>query len=496
MNTVPKTIGFISVFFLLTGFSCTNSRLNIKPISLNEDPIRQLTQLETKLDQAREKKVDVLSPIWFSKAEESYWEAKNLHSEGGELKEILGRLSLGQAQLARAKELAPVAKIVIGDVIEARQDAIQAGANEKTDGFTKAEDLFLDITQAIEDGNREKAEARSEEVEKSYRAVELAAIKDGALTPARNTIRQAREKDAEKYAPQSLVDAERTLETATAFIENNREDDTGILMQASQALFMAQRSYNLTQQAKVIKEDAPEKTALRMEQTRRDLTNWLEIPDMRDLKFEEQMREVKASIESLQKTKQKLLDKSINLEAEVSRIKEAQQQQVARLSEEKREKELEVAQLEEDKAFHEKFERVRKEFLPSEADVYKEGKRLVIRLKGIHFPSGKAVLLSGNYPLLSKVQKAISQFENPKVIVEGHTDSIGSERVNQIISMARAKEVQNYLISNNKDISENQVNAIGYGYSKPITTNRTKEGRTKNRRIDVIIEPEGKSAIN
>lgn len=65
--------------------------------------------------------------------------------------------------------------------------------------------------------------------------------------------------------------------------------------------------------------------------------------------------------------------------------------------------------------------------------------------------------------------------------IEGHTDSIGSEEYNQLLSERRAMAVSSYLIR--MGIEKNRINPIGYNYSMPITSNRTNEGRAKNRRV-------------
>ena len=138
--------------------------------------------------------------------------------------------------------------------------------------------------------------------------------------------------------------------------------------------------------------------------------------------------------------------------------------------------------------FNEKFESIQNSFNSEEAEVYRQGNQLVIRLRGMQFPIGKAVIMPDNYALLSKVQLAIRTFNDPEVIVEGHTDSTGSTEVNQQLSQERATAVQEYLVSNNT-LPGSSVLAVGYGSSRPLMSNESTEGRAVNRRIDVIITP-------
>jgi outer membrane protein OmpA-like peptidoglycan-associated protein len=93
-----------------------------------------------------------------------------------------------------------------------------------------------------------------------------------------------------------------------------------------------------------------------------------------------------------------------------------------------------------------------------------------------------------NYGLLSKVQRAIRTFGEPDVVIEGHTDSTGSDEVNEHLSQQRAESVRDYLVAN-KTLPEEKIVAIGYGSKRPLASNETAEGRAINRRIDVVISP-------
>ena len=153
-----------------------------------------------------------------------------------------------------------------------------------------------------------------------------------------------------------------------------------------------------------------------------------------------------------------------------------------------REQEAAKQQLAAEQEFNEKFNRVQRYFGPSEAEVYKQGNQLVIRLRGIQFPVGQATLSPDNYTLLSKVQQAIRVFGQPMVTIEGHTDSTGSTQVNKELSQKRADAVKTYLAAN-RTLPESRIKATGYGPDRPLAPNTTAEGRAMNRRIDVLITP-------
>ncbi len=73
--------------------------------------------------------------------------------------------------------------------------------------------------------------------------------------------------------------------------------------------------------------------------------------------------------------------------------------------------------------------------------------------------------------------------------MEGHTDAFGSDETNLMLSQERADAVRKYLLANMRDLSREDVGAVGFGESRPVANNETAEGRAKNRRIDVVIRP-------
>jgi outer membrane protein OmpA-like peptidoglycan-associated protein len=71
-------------------------------------------------------------------------------------------------------------------------------------------------------------------------------------------------------------------------------------------------------------------------------------------------------------------------------------------------------------------------------------------------------------------------------VVEGHTDANGSDSNNLILSQDRADAVKQYLVAN-AGVNPEKISSIGYGEARPVSTNETAEGRTRNRRIDLVL---------
>jgi len=119
--------------------------------------------------------------------------------------------------------------------------------------------------------------------------------------------------------------------------------------------------------------------------------------------------------------------------------------------------------------------------------VKQEARGTVITIpSGVLFTSGKSMLLPGAQTKLTMVADALKDQEDRKIIVEGHTDSQGSDASNQELSMARAQAVRDFLTS--RGVPADRVTSQGFGASRPVADNKSPEGRANNRRVEIIIE--------
>ena len=104
----------------------------------------------------------------------------------------------------------------------------------------------------------------------------------------------------------------------------------------------------------------------------------------------------------------------------------------------------------------------------------------------VYFDTSKTTIKTASYGLLDEVAQVLSQ--NPqvkKVVIEGHTDSVGGADKNMKLSQGRAEAVRDYLVK--KGVPADRLEAKGYGETRPIADNKTAKGREENRRVDFVI---------
>jgi OmpA-OmpF porin, OOP family len=477
----------IIVFLSFVG-ACASTSVNDKPVAKSENPTDHINSLENDLAAAHKNQLNVLAPTWFAKAESSLGKAKKGLEQGKEVSEVLDNVAEGRTQLQKAEEITKVTQITLADVIKSRNLARKAGAVKLGYEYTNAEYSFLSLTKAIERGNLSYAEKQKAGLAETFRSLELRAIKTETLGEVRKLISQAKSRRVDKIAPQSFEIAQNKLSEADAFITQNPYQKEMMHQKANEALFMSQRLLQIADQSDKFENMKPEEMTLRIEKVLYEITAKLAAADMRNQPYETQVKNILGSIDALQKDRQFMFDKVKTLKAEI----ETKNSQITDLEGKTREQQIVKERLAAEKRFNQLFIEVQNLFSSDEAEVYKKGNSLIIRLRAIQFPVGKSVVMPDNYPLLSKIQQSIRIFSEPDVIIEGHTDSTGSNELNELLSQERSDSVRQYLLAN-KTLPYDRIVAVGYGSSKPLASNATEEGRAVNRRIDVIIKPQAQS---
>jgi len=122
------------------------------------------------------------------------------------------------------------------------------------------------------------------------------------------------------------------------------------------------------------------------------------------------------------------------------------------------------------------------------ASVQRNMNTLALTFKSdVMFDTGSAVLKAGAYDEINRVAQVLNQYPETTIQIAGHTDSVGAESTNQVLSERRAEAVKNALSAQN--VSPSRMRTVGYGESQPIADNNSDAGRQLNRRVTVTITP-------
>ena len=417
------------------------------------NPVDETKSLDQKFDDARKTHVPVLSPSRFTKAEEHLANAKALQGKGANTAETLAQLGYARASLEDAMANADAVRGSLPDVLKAREEAMTARAPEyfKKD-FAEVDETLRDRAKSFEKGdNRVSVEERGV-LQRKYMGLELSAIQRTQLGEAKSIIDNANNNNAKKYAPQSLADAEAKFNSAVAVIAADRHRDDAIKPAADAATTSAKKLDAVMKIVKNAKGKSPEAIALEINKSN-------EMVD-------QQQKALAASSATISGRDAVISDKNATIAGLASANR--------RLSANER--------------LDKSIEEARKLFPKEEAEAYRQGDKLLLRFKNIQFASGRADLPSDSLATLAKAKDVIAMLDAKEVVVQGHTDSVGGKATNQKLSEKRADSVAQYFLTQDT-VKQDAVQVVGYGYSKPLTSNKTANGRAQNRRIDLVITP-------
>jgi outer membrane protein OmpA-like peptidoglycan-associated protein len=107
-------------------------------------------------------------------------------------------------------------------------------------------------------------------------------------------------------------------------------------------------------------------------------------------------------------------------------------------------------------------------------------------LRGIQFETGKDIIKKQSYGILDNVVVVMKENSSYKLSIAGHTDNQGDDAKNMTLSQNRANAVKKYLTD--KGVDGSKLTPIGFGETKPVDSNETKEGRAKNRRVEFTVQ--------
>jgi outer membrane protein OmpA-like peptidoglycan-associated protein len=122
-----------------------------------------------------------------------------------------------------------------------------------------------------------------------------------------------------------------------------------------------------------------------------------------------------------------------------------------------------------------------------QATVSSGDKELIITLLAINLFTPNTEISSSGKGILDQVGSFLNKYPDHKIIVRGHTDSIGSESVNKVVSEKRAQKVREYLVAY-QNYNPALITVMGVGPSQPVASNATEAGRALNRRVEIGMQ--------
>ncbi len=462
------------------------------PVTAQDLRASLFTEIDMLLAEAKEMRADVLAPKSFGEFQKLYDRAEANLEKGKEIEKIQEDLTKATVHIQAAMEATELANVTFGAVMEARDDAAAAdAANYAADPWGKAEKKFKEAATKLEGGDVNGARKRADEAEPMYRDAELAAIKTNYFQETRDLLAAADKNKVGKYAAITLQRSKDLLAEAEASLEADRYDTDVPRSLAREAKYEVKHAVHVAELLQKVDKKAMtnEELLLGAEDAMKKVAGDLDVVPMFDQGYGVTTEAVLTELDERSQKRSKLESRV----ADYERMTEEMQTQIAALESDlggvSEERAAMQARMEAEARVRAQFAQVENTFSRKEAQVYRQGNQLLLRMVGLNFESGKSTIRPEYFGILTKVKNAINVFPGCKVVVEGHTDSHGSDELNQKLSQERASAVKQYLLAN-MELSPSNIDAVGYGESKPIASNETPEGREKNRRIDLVITPD------
>ncbi len=446
---------FITVAFL----GCTSARM--AELEHGNDPERAIAEVTQLQQNALRDQLDILADQEYQNGTTHLTYARDDLKSGLATEGVLANAAIAKAYFQDAGIIAESRRSFANRILEARNSALQAGLRNSTKLVEKLEDVDSELKTETRQFSKELSTDDFADYQKKYLALEIKAVQYRELNDVKVAIKEARNNEAEDLAPNALRTAELDYKTAENIIaQSPRSPDIygKNVKESIDSATMLRDVMDVIMGAK----GTPEHIAAQIVTQKRALGE-----------LTSSVGQLKANLQTTQLSLQEKEGALKKTEGELKKtesVLKSQEEQLARASTQVR--------------FQNAMDEARKVLPQSDALVYQQGNTLVFRLKRINFKSGTAIIPESSKPLLNKVDTIIKKLDAEKVVVQGHTDSIGAEDVNQRLSTERAIAVASYFSSLRGGYP---TEYIGYGESNPIASNETLEGRATNRRVDLVV---------
>jgi outer membrane protein OmpA-like peptidoglycan-associated protein len=444
------------------------------------------------IELAKAARADILAPKSYQEAMKSFNNANEAFNDGDDLSDIREDIQQTIASLKKAVAATKLAEVTLTAAIQARSDADLADAKKyATSLWNEAEESFASAAKRLESKRLKSAQYKAKQAQAEYRTAELAAIKANYLDETRGLLEKAKKAKAHRFAEKTYNNAKDLLVQAEKALNGDRYDTDLPRRLARQAKYEAKHAIYISKQVRAVDDDDITLEDLYLSQEKPIITiaETADIAAELDEGFEKTTTEVVNYLVKLRSMSQSL---SEDVSLRKQRIFEMEQQielLESKLGGATAESKALKLKAQNEAKIEQTFAQIEQMFDRKQAEVFRQGNNVILRLVGLNFRVGQSTIESENFALLKQVKNAITLFQRKEIIVEGHTDSHGSDATNLTLSIERANAVREYLLSN-MEISAEMVKSAGYGETRPVANNETTEGRRKNRRIDIVIKPQ------
>ncbi len=447
------------------------------------------------LEAARASLVEILAPQAFGKALTAFQSAEKDFDRGRDTARVNAGLATSKQALQTALRVADGARNAFMTAMKTRDDAVAAdAARNAPEAWTRASDRFADAAARLERGDEQVAQRRAAEAEVLFRDAELLGIKGGLLGQARTLIAQADAAKVANFAPRTLAEARRLLTQADQEISRNRYDIAVPRDLAQQSAYQARHALYLAgligQLQERDKDDhALEELLLSWESPLERLAGEMDLQPRFDAGVQQPLDEMRKKAQEQRQELARFRQEAMDRESQATALIEEVRRLEDRLGGVSQERIALQRRVDNQARLRGNLATIESTFRPEEARVSRTGDDIVISLLGINFLVGRSSIDASSEPLMGKVRESLALFPGASVVVEGHTDSQGSDSANLILSQDRADSVKQYLVAK-MGLDPEKVTSIGYGETRPAASNDTPDGRARNRRIDLVIQVE------
>jgi OOP family OmpA-OmpF porin len=477
MKKINKFLKSAVLVFLYAAFAACSS-VEKADIPSTANPPEEVTKFEEDMNRAVSENVDVLARTEYKRASKMLDESKSDLSAGQNQEEILDDVRKGRGYLNEAHSIAAKLAEKVPALMNARQMAIQAGATrypELKDQLQKADAVVSLNASDLSDLSAEKLA----KMQQGYINLEANSVILNQLGEAKANLNGARKDGALKSTPVNYKKSELSIKTAELIIASNVRNPSAFkasVAEANSDAVYLNEVMSYVKQNKNISESA----AVKMANQNRQINNLktdMSVAASANAALQRDMQNKNNELAEDMAHQQRVSNRDI---ADKERSLLIMQKNID-------DKNKDLSSVEATVEMQRALESARSQFTSDEAEAYQQGGSLVIRLKKINFVSGHSELPSSSLASLAKVSSVAKSLNASDIRIEGHTDSLGSVSQNKTISEKRADVVASYFKSNG--FSDINVMSEGYGFQKPIATNKSKEGRAQNRRVDIVITP-------